>query len=85
MSLYSDSNTTRAGNDAGTSCRRGKRFFIWPDEVIMSTLMSCALSQAEAMSYDPFSPTYLAEGMQPIRMNTMFGLAHINDGEGFRQ
>ena len=50
----------------------------------MSTLMSCGLSQAEAMSYDPFSPTYLAEEEQPIRMNMMFGPAHVNDGEGFR-
>ncbi len=50
----------------------------------MSALMSCALSQAEAMSYDPFSPTYLAEEEQPIRMNMMFGPAHVNDGEGFR-
>jgi len=67
-----------------TSCRRGKGFFHTPDEVIMYALTSCALSQAEAMSYDPFSPTYLAEEEQPVRMNTMFGLAHVNDGEGFR-
>ena len=67
-----------------TSCRRGKGFFHTPDEVTMSTLMSCGLSQAEAMSYDPFSPTYLAEEEQPIRMNMMFGPAHVNDGEGFR-
>ena len=82
MLLYQDSREYEKKKPLASA---GKRFFYTPDKVTMSTLMSCRLSQAEDLGYViPSLPTYFAGGMQPIRMNTMFGLAHVNDGEVFR-